>query len=120
MPKEVVVAVGSDADLVIWDEGERTVRNAALHHDVDYTPYEGQRLRAWPALTLVGGAQAAVAQAKSWPTKPIRVIVNYPPGGAAALLGVRAWWRELERRRQLSVPPPAKHLQRPVIRIVPK
>ena len=38
----------------------------------------------------------------------------------AGLLGVRAWWRELERRRQLSVPPPAKHLQRPVIRIVPK
>jgi len=38
----------------------------------------------------------------------------------AALLGVRAWWRELERRRQLSVPPPAKHLQRSVIRIVPR
>ena len=38
----------------------------------------------------------------------------------AALLGVRAWWRELERRRQLSVPPPAKHLQRRVIRIVPR
>ena len=38
----------------------------------------------------------------------------------AALLGVRAWWRELERRRQLSVPPPAKHLQRPVIRILPR
>ncbi len=38
----------------------------------------------------------------------------------AALLGVRAWWRELERRRQLSAPPPAKHLQRPVIRIVPR
>lgn len=38
----------------------------------------------------------------------------------AVLLGMRAWWREVERRRQLSVPPPAKHLQRPVIRIVPK
>ena len=38
----------------------------------------------------------------------------------AALLGVRAWWRELERRRQLSVPPPPKHLQRPAIRIMPK
>ena len=36
----------------------------------------------------------------------------------AGLLGVRAWWRELVRRRQLSVPPPAKHLQRPVIRFV--
>lgn len=38
----------------------------------------------------------------------------------AVLLGMRAWWREVERRRQLSVPPPAKHLKRPVIRIVPK
>ena len=38
----------------------------------------------------------------------------------AALLGLRAWWRELERRRQLSTPPPAKHLKRPVIRITPK
>ena len=38
----------------------------------------------------------------------------------AALLGARAWWRELERRRQLSMPPPARHLERPVIRIVPK
>jgi len=38
----------------------------------------------------------------------------------AVLLGLRAWWREQERQRQLSVPPPAKHLQRPVIRIMPK
>ena len=38
----------------------------------------------------------------------------------AALLGVRAWWRELERRRQLSVPPPAKHLEKKVIRLVPR
>jgi len=38
----------------------------------------------------------------------------------AVLLGLRAWWRELERRRQLSTPPPAKHLKQPVIRIVPK
>ncbi len=38
----------------------------------------------------------------------------------AVLLGLRAWWRELERRRQLSTPPPAKHLKRPVIRITPK
>jgi len=38
----------------------------------------------------------------------------------AALLGVRAWWRELERRRQLAVPPPAKHLEKKVIRLVQK
>src|SRR5437867_3594085 len=54
-PRKGTIAVGSDADLVIWDERELTIRNAALHHAVDYTPYEGQRLKAWPALTLAGG-----------------------------------------------------------------
>ena len=54
-PRKGTIAVGSDADLVIWDERELTISNAALHHAVDYTPYEGQRLKAWPALTLAGG-----------------------------------------------------------------
>lgn len=54
-PRKGTIAVGSDADLVIWDEREFQLTNAQLHHAVDYTPYEGQTLRAWPALTLVGG-----------------------------------------------------------------
>jgi len=49
------IAIGLDADLVVWEEGERIIRNTDLHHNVDYTPYEGQGLRAWPALTLAGG-----------------------------------------------------------------
>jgi dihydropyrimidinase len=54
-PRKGAIAIGSDADLVVWQEGERVIRNADLHHAVDYTPYEGQVLRAWPALTLAGG-----------------------------------------------------------------
>jgi dihydropyrimidinase len=54
-PRKGTIAVGADADLVIWQEGERTIRNADLHHAVDYTPYEGRTLRAWPALTLSRG-----------------------------------------------------------------
>jgi dihydropyrimidinase len=54
-PRKGTIAIGSDADLVIWDEREFVLRNAALHHAVDYTPYEGTTLRAWPALTLIGG-----------------------------------------------------------------
>jgi dihydropyrimidinase len=54
-PRKGTIAVGSDADLVVWGEGERVVRNEALHHAVDYTPYEGMKLSAWPALTLAGG-----------------------------------------------------------------
>jgi dihydropyrimidinase len=54
-PRKGTIAVGSDADLVLWDEREVTLRNDALHHAVDYTPYEGMTLQAWPALTLAGG-----------------------------------------------------------------
>jgi len=54
-PRKGTVAIGSDADLVIWDERELVLRNADLHHQVDYTPYEGRTLRAWPGVTIAGG-----------------------------------------------------------------
>jgi dihydropyrimidinase len=54
-PRKGTIAIGADADLVVWDERELTLRNAALHHAVDYTPYEGMQLRAWPGLTLSRG-----------------------------------------------------------------
>lgn len=55
-PRKGTVAVGSDADLVVWDTGaSRTIRNVSLHHDVDYTPYEGREVRAWPAMTILRG-----------------------------------------------------------------
>ncbi len=54
-PRKGTIAVGADADLVIWDERELVLRNAQLHHAVDYTPYEGMTLRAWPALTMARG-----------------------------------------------------------------
>jgi dihydropyrimidinase len=54
-PRKGTIAVGSDADLVVWDERDVTVANRALHHAVDYTPYEGMKLKAWPGLTLSRG-----------------------------------------------------------------
>jgi dihydropyrimidinase len=55
-PRKGSIAIGSDADLVIWDEsGEVEITNAKLHHNVDYTPYEGMRVSAWPALTMSRG-----------------------------------------------------------------
>jgi len=56
-PRKGTIAVGSDADLVIWDhQREVTIRNESLHHAVDYTPYEGMRISAWPAVTLSRGS----------------------------------------------------------------
>jgi dihydropyrimidinase len=50
-----VVALGMDADLVVLDEGERTVRLEDLHSAVDYSPYAGMTLRAWPRTTICAG-----------------------------------------------------------------
>ena len=47
--------MGSDADMVIWDERDVQIDNRQLHHAVDYTPYEGMKLKAWPGLTLSHG-----------------------------------------------------------------
>lgn len=41
-PQKGMIAVGSDADLVIWNpEARRTLDNAMMHHGSDYTPFAG-------------------------------------------------------------------------------
>ena len=55
-PRKGSIAIGSDADLVIWDEERSfTLTNDMLHHNVDYTPYDGMHLHAWPAMTISRG-----------------------------------------------------------------
>lgn len=55
-PRKGTIAIGSDADMAIWDpERQVVIRNEDLHHAVDYTPYEGQWVKGWPVTTLVRG-----------------------------------------------------------------
>ena len=50
---------GADADLVLWDpDAERTIRNADLHHAIDYTPWEGFAVKGFPSVTIAGGRVA--------------------------------------------------------------
>lgn len=49
------IAIGYDADLVVWDRKNTRITSDMLHHDVDYTPYEGFELEAWPGVVIAGG-----------------------------------------------------------------
>jgi len=77
-PQKGTIAVGSDADLVIWDPNKEmalTVDN--LHMNVDYSPYEHITVRGYPELVIARG----------------KVIVR-----DNHFVGERGWGRFLERR----------------------
>lgn len=55
-PEKGTIAIGSDADLAIWDPTEkRTIRHADLHDGADYSPYEGLEITGWPTTVILGG-----------------------------------------------------------------
>jgi dihydropyrimidinase len=55
-PRKGTIAVGSDADICIWDSTtERTITQSELHDAMDYTPYEGMKMRGWPVVVLSRG-----------------------------------------------------------------
>lgn len=55
-PRKGAIEVGSDADITIWNpERQDTIRQTALHHGSDYTPYEGMKIKGWPVRTILRG-----------------------------------------------------------------
>lgn len=55
-PRKGAIAVGSDADLVVWNEDEtRVIDGSKMHSRCDYSPYDGFEVTGWPKWTLSRG-----------------------------------------------------------------
>jgi dihydropyrimidinase len=55
-PRKGTIAVGSDADIVVFDPNRRTRLGVkTLHMKVDYNPYEGRTVQGAPSTVIVNG-----------------------------------------------------------------
>jgi dihydropyrimidinase len=55
-PRKGTIAIGSDADLAVWNPAREVKIGAGMLHDrVGYTPYEGRTVSGWPEVVLSRG-----------------------------------------------------------------
>jgi dihydropyrimidinase len=55
-PQKGTIAVGSDADITIWDPSiTRAVDARVMETNSDYSPYEGWEVTGWPVITISRG-----------------------------------------------------------------
>jgi dihydropyrimidinase len=55
-PKKGTIAIGSDADICIWDPKRRTtISDDIVHDNTGYTPYAGRTIEGWPVTVLRRG-----------------------------------------------------------------
>jgi dihydropyrimidinase len=55
-PRKGTIAVGSDADLAIWNPERRTdIVPGTIHDNTGYSPYEGRTLIGWPDTVVCRG-----------------------------------------------------------------
>ena len=75
------IAVGRDADLVVWDPDEETIVDArSLQHRHPITPYDGRRLRGGVVTTILRGQ--TVFDRGEFVSSPMGVALRRPASSA--------------------------------------
>jgi len=68
-PKKGTIAVGSDADIVIFDpDKERTISAKTHHMNCDYSLFEGTRIKGYPETVLSRGK--VIVEANQYKGRP--------------------------------------------------
>ena len=111
-PKKGTIAVGSDADIVVWDPQKSRTLSAKTHHqNIDFNIYEGMTVLGNPAVTLSRGRilwnKDKLTTEKGtgkWVDRPAFA----PYWAAQKLKNERAAQTKVERKRPTPATSPAK------------
>jgi len=86
-PKKGTLAVGSDADIAIWNATKAVRLSSSMLHDrTGYTPYEGHSVTGWPEIVLSRG-RVAIRDGKLHVAPGSGRFLPRAAGEAAAPLG---------------------------------
>ncbi|MGE0850006.1 MAG: dihydropyrimidinase [Hyphomicrobiaceae bacterium] len=83
-PRKGSIAIGADADIVLWDPKRQvTLADAMMHDRAGYTPYAGRTITGWP-VTVMRRGEVIVSDGKLG-AKPGSGAWLPRAGGAAAI-----------------------------------
>jgi dihydropyrimidinase len=86
-PRKGTIAVGSDADLAVWNPERRTtIVPGMIHDNTGYSPYEGRTLTGWPD-TVVCRGRTVVRDGKLVAERGSGVFLPCEKPGSAVPLG---------------------------------
>ncbi len=99
-PGKGAIAVGADADIVVWDpEREKVISASSQQSNIDYNVFEGQKVKGLPRFTLTRG-RVAVTEGTLEPKEGHGQFVGREPNGPVN--------RALSQWKELTAPRPVK------------